>query len=388
MSNKIVFSGVGHGGNDGGASANGLKESDINLVMAQACHDVLVSHGVPNPMSRYKDENDPLQEEIRKANASGASIAIDFHNNAGGGDGFEAYHSIGDEKGKRLAMCIEKYVVALGQNSRGVKTKVGAGGKDYFGFIRETTMTAIIVESFFLDSIDRFIADTVEEQRAFGVAIAKGILEYLGIAYNGESSKPNPIPPPPSNELYRVRKSWEDASSQKGAYSVLDNAKKNCPNGYSVFDSKGNIVYSNGGTQPSQPEPTPPPSKRKVDSFIKVDAYSWVTNLNDYAGVFGIPVKNFYAYPSKGEILFRVSPVNKDYYPWVQNYKTSTGYYDFAGNGVPIDRVQMKLRGLYGYRIKYRVHLLNGDWLPWVYDDIDYAGIRGKVIDAIEVEIV
>ena len=42
--------------------------------------------------------------------------------------------------------------------------------------------------------------------------------------------------------------------------------------------------------------------------------------------------------------------------------------------------------------IRYRVHLLNGDWLPWVdgydiNDDINgYAGIKGKVIDAIQVE--
>ncbi len=43
-------------------------------------------------------------------------------------------------------------------------------------------------------------------------------------------------------------------------------------------------------------------------------------------------------------------------------------------------------------KICYRVHLLNGDWLPWVdgydiKDDINgYAGIKGKVIDAIQVE--
>lgn len=42
--------------------------------------------------------------------------------------------------------------------------------------------------------------------------------------------------------------------------------------------------------------------------------------------------------------------------------------------------------------IKYRVHLLNGDWLPWVTDyDINdnvngYAGIKGKVIDGLQVE--
>lgn len=42
--------------------------------------------------------------------------------------------------------------------------------------------------------------------------------------------------------------------------------------------------------------------------------------------------------------------------------------------------------------IRYRVHLLNGDWLPWVtgYNINDsnngYAGIKGKVIDAVQVE--
>lgn len=142
------------------------------------------------------------------------------------------------------------------------------------------------------------------------------------------------------------------------------------------------------GSSESKPTPQPTPSKKKIDSFIKVDGYPWVKNLDDYAGVFGVPVKNFYAYPSEGEILFRVSPVNRDYYPWVQNYKTSTGYYDFAGNGVPIDRLQMKLRGLDGYFIRYRVHIKGGSWLPWVINDSDYAGIRGRIIDAVECEIV
>ena len=52
-----------------------------------------------------------------------------------------------------------------------------------------------------------------------------------------------PIVTPKS--LYRVRKTWADAASQKGAYASLDNAKKNCPSGYSVFDESGNVVYSN-----------------------------------------------------------------------------------------------------------------------------------------------
>lgn len=58
------------------------------------------------------------------------------------------------------------------------------------------------------------------------------------------SNTSSSAPTTPQN-LYRVRKSWTDVSSQTGAYSSLENAKKNCKVGYSVFDSKGNVVYSN-----------------------------------------------------------------------------------------------------------------------------------------------
>lgn len=49
-----------------------------------------------------------------------------------------------------------------------------------------------------------------------------------------------------SGTLYRVRKSWADAASQKGAFNVLDNAKR-CADenpGYSVFDEAGKVVYA------------------------------------------------------------------------------------------------------------------------------------------------
>ena len=50
-----------------------------------------------------------------------------------------------------------------------------------------------------------------------------------------------------ANTLYRVRKSWNDTKSQKGAFKSLDNAKKRCNEnvGYSVFDDKGKVVYTN-----------------------------------------------------------------------------------------------------------------------------------------------
>ena len=49
----------------------------------------------------------------------------------------------------------------------------------------------------------------------------------------------------PSDNLYRVRKSWADASSQIGAYSILANAKAMADShpGYTVYDSTGKAVY-------------------------------------------------------------------------------------------------------------------------------------------------
>ena len=47
-----------------------------------------------------------------------------------------------------------------------------------------------------------------------------------------------------TKHLYRIRKSWTDSKSQIGAYSNLDNAKKACKAGYTVYDEKGRAVYS------------------------------------------------------------------------------------------------------------------------------------------------
>lgn len=62
-------------------------------------------------------------------------------------------------------------------------------------------------------------------------------------------------PSVPSNEdkkYYRVRLSWADAKSQLGAYTDLENAKKACKTGYTVYDWNGNEVYSNKVDTPKQ----------------------------------------------------------------------------------------------------------------------------------------
>ena len=179
-----VFLGVGHGGSDPGAVANGFNEKDLNLDIAFACFYELERHSVDVKMSRTKDEDDTLNEEIKECNAYNPDLAIDIHNNAGGGDGAEAYYHHGGGTGKVLAENVLAEIVKIGQNSRGAKIRKGSDGRDYYGFIRETVAPAVIVECAFVDNKnDVAIIDTAAEREKMGIAIAKGILKTLGIAW-------------------------------------------------------------------------------------------------------------------------------------------------------------------------------------------------------------
>lgn len=190
MGKKKVFIGVGHGGSDPGAVGY-LVEKDINLTMATACRDFLTAYGVDVKMSRTKDEDDTVSQEVAECNAYAPDLAVDIHNNSGGGDGFEVFHTIHGGTGKTLAQNIEKHVKAMGQNSRGVKTRQGSSG-DYYAFIRATVAPAVIVEGVFVDTkADAAQADTLAEQQAFGVAYAKGILDTLGIPYDEPEENPD-----------------------------------------------------------------------------------------------------------------------------------------------------------------------------------------------------
>ena len=191
---KKVFLGVGHGGTDPGASANGLKEKDVNLGIALAAREHLERAGVEVRLSRYKDEDDSLAEEIRECNTYGPDLAVDVHNNAGGGDGFEAYCSLVGGVSRKLAENIERQVLAAGQNSRGVKTRPypGRPNLDYYGFVRETKAPAVLCEFAFLDTPDRDAVDSPADQEKMGKALAMGILDTLGIPWRRRSGSATP----------------------------------------------------------------------------------------------------------------------------------------------------------------------------------------------------
>lgn len=178
---KKVFIGVGHGGSDPGAAGNGLVEKTVNLTVALAMRDALTRHGVEVRMSRTSDEDDTIRQEVAECNAYGPDFAVEVHNNAGGGMGFEAYIYPGSEPARVLAENIERQVRAVGQASRGIRETTR------FLWVRGTAAPAVLCEGFFLDGPDHKKFGTAEEQAALGLAYAKGVLETLGIAYKEDT---------------------------------------------------------------------------------------------------------------------------------------------------------------------------------------------------------
>lgn len=179
---KRVFICVGHGGSDSGAVGH-VVEKDATLTISLAAKAELERHGVTVGISRTRDEDCGLTKEVNMANAFNADLVIAVHANAGGGDGFEAYVQTNRyaSRSRSAAKEIECRVEELGQNSRGIKTKLGSYG-DYYYWLRNVEAPTVLLEGFFVDNREDVTDfDTVAEQQKLGRAYAHGILDYLNI---------------------------------------------------------------------------------------------------------------------------------------------------------------------------------------------------------------
>lgn len=171
---------AGHGGVQPGIVALGRKEKDLTLDISLKLEALLKQAGHTVAMTRTTDVDVGIDERARLANKWGADLFISIHLNGGGGYGAEVFCSLAGGKSRELAAALQTELVALGYRDRGVKTKAGTGGKDYFGVIRETNAPAVIAECGFLDSQDdmaRYNADKIAD------ALAKGVAKYTGVSY-------------------------------------------------------------------------------------------------------------------------------------------------------------------------------------------------------------
>ena len=240
---KKVFIGVGHGGRDPGAVANGLKESQVALDVGLRLNYLLKKAGVFTCISRTSDIDDDLSEKIARCNVFAPDLALDIHFNSGGGEGFEVYHYSGGGTSELLASNIEQEVKKF-TKSRGLKVKLNDRGSDYFGFIRSVKAPSIIVEGAFLDNatdVERVKTDVGRQK--FAEAYAFGILKTLGIdskiITEEELPKEEPVQAVPCQCERIVYKKIEDVP-QYGVATITKLLNK----GYLQGDSNGELNIS------------------------------------------------------------------------------------------------------------------------------------------------
>lgn len=127
--------------------------------------------------------------------------------------------------------------------------------------------------------------------------------------------------------------------------------------------------------------------------------YSEVLNCNDtssegYAGVNNKEISGLAIKSDKGVVKYRVHIKNGNWLPFVTGYNINDDDNGYAGIlNKEIDGVQMEINGMPGYNILYRVSTVNSaDYLPWVTNWNDtsngYAGIYGKCIDKVQIKVV
>ena len=151
---------------------------------------------------------------------------------------------------------------------------------------------------------------------------------------------------------------------------------------------------------PDGPKPAPAFS---CDVFYRVrtKAHGWlpeVKNLTDYAGWKESPVTDIAVKVSAGSVKYRVHVKNGGWLPYVAGYNTGDSKNGYAGNGRPIDAVEIYYYTPEGVKparkAKYRVAPVNGNYYSWQYDSEKtdgqdgYAGVFGREIGKVQVSIV
>lgn len=153
MKPKIIID-PGHGGKDpGGGCSRYFAEKDMVLKISLFQVSLLMDEGISVVLTRCEDIDLPATKRTIIVRNSGARICISNHINAGGGTGFEIFHSAHAQP--TLARCIADQLVKSNMPARKppVRTRTLGNGRDYYYMHRETgAVQTVIIEYGFGDN--------------------------------------------------------------------------------------------------------------------------------------------------------------------------------------------------------------------------------------------
>lgn len=212
----LIYLDGGHGGKDGGAAANGIKEKDITLDLAKRIRDGLKEYqDTEILMSRDTDIYLSLDERTRKANAANADVFVSLHINSATNSaarGFESYiyPNSGSATSALQNVMHAEIVKAIsgysGFDDRGKK-------QANFAVLRQSKMKAILTENLFISNP----ADAaLLKQDSFVQKIAQGHINGLASFLGLKRIERPPKQPVGDQKLYIV---------QVGAFEERSNAE-------------------------------------------------------------------------------------------------------------------------------------------------------------------
>jgi len=188
----------GHGGEEPGAvGPRGLREKDLNLVVAAHAAKALQAQDISVLLTRRADYRMTLAARGLVVEAIRPKVFVSIHHNAGatapspGGPGTEVYHQHASAESKRLSglvyedvrgyLASAKNVSWVAAERPGVVARVGSSGDDFYGVLRRTkgTPAALIEGAFISNRPEEALLQRKEVQKAEGEAIARGIVRYL-----------------------------------------------------------------------------------------------------------------------------------------------------------------------------------------------------------------
>ena len=170
---KKIYINPGHSDKDPGAVGY-ETERGLNVKVSEFMAEYLMTNFVCE-VRMNPGTMDSLSSICADANGWSADLFVSNHFNAGGGDGYEAL--VYNQNRVALGKVFEKYVLAAGQNSRGVKLRPD------LAVLKNTAMPAIANEGAFVDN-QTDIADWNEDAdlQKLGIAYAKAAAEFLDLA--------------------------------------------------------------------------------------------------------------------------------------------------------------------------------------------------------------
>ena len=187
MNYKIVID-PGHGGNDPGASGNGIIEKDLNLLISKEMYEKFRSLGIPTYITRLDDSTlSPTERTKKILDAFGNDsnvIVISNHINSGGGDGAEVIYALRNTD--KLSNLILNELEKAGQNVRKAYQRrlPSDPAKDYYFIHRDTGNTEpVIIEYGFLDSTGDDVNQLKNNYIKFADAVVTAVSNYIDLPY-------------------------------------------------------------------------------------------------------------------------------------------------------------------------------------------------------------